>query len=131
MPREDEVRKAIKTEWRCLGFFGYGQGAAHRRWPDESVEVCQQTCTQRKQCWEAHKRRVDERQPRLAQIRTRALERAREEGRRYELQDYGRELSRELGRQTTDLEKVDPWLVQNARNIENGQHGNPPNVGDN
>lgn len=127
MPREDEIRSAIANKWKCIGFYGYGIGATLREF-DKKLDVCTNVCPLQKQCWALHKAKTDVRYPDLTRIRNRAMQRARDEGRRYVLADYGNELSQELKRPLEGAEPVDPWLIENGRNIEAGLEGLPPNV---
>lgn len=131
MARDDsKLLELIFQKWRCFGYYGYGKGAAHRDLKEENLEVCSMICPQRRRCWEAHKQRVDEKYPALAQIRTKAIERARSEGRRYQVGDYSAEMSR-AGMPVSGPQGADPWLVENAKNITNGLDGKPPDVEEN
>ena len=78
-----KLRHSIEKEWRCLGYFGYGQGRAVAELGEDGMRgksACYDICQYQQLCNRRHHARMDYKYPQLAAIARQAFKAARESG---------------------------------------------------
>lgn len=76
MSKLKQAIKAAVLEWKCLGYYGYGQGRAAATFGEEELGqtvVCHDVCPKAKECRQKHCVTMDKRFPTVAEIVRRTI----------------------------------------------------------